>query len=233
MPRGLSGVHWHRRFLKFVRIWACPVLLIIVVWQLSNYYRGPARLPGSYVSMDEDAVQLDSFSEPAVAMSILKQQVANLHAAYSLGENVINEALWLSRGAQVSLNGTATTNNSQAAAPSSLNAEGGRNGQSRGDPAPWPLAELQARIRALHGELLQTSLFIQFQQQAWNDYLDSYLALLRVAPEQSDVVLLGRAALACAGSCGRTDEVLDALRHFARFSQDSKTVARVQALLAD
>jgi hypothetical protein len=182
--------------------------------------------------MNEDAVQLDSFSEPAVAMSILKRYVENLYAACALRENAANEALWPAESTHVARTG-ANSVNCEAAEPSSVQAERGRDGQSRGDPAEGALAELQGRIRALHGELLQKSLLIHFHQRDWRSFLDAYLDLLEVAPEHSDVVLWGRAALACAGNCGRTDEVLDALRHFTRFSQDSNTVARVQDLLAD
>ena len=230
-----NGGHLCSRLLRAGQTWPawlCLLLLIMVVWQLSGFHFGPARVSRPYVSMDEDAVELDSFSEPAVAMSILKRHVENLYAATALRENAANEALWPAESTHVART-AADSVNWEAAESSSLHAERGRDGQSRGDPARWALAELQGRIRALHGELLQKSLLIQFHQHAWNDFLDSYLDLLRVVPEQSDVVLLGRAALACAGTCRRTDEVLDALRHFARFSQDSTTVARMQDLLAE
>ena len=232
VPRGSTADHRPHRFLKVPWIWSCPVLLIIVVWQLTGFHCRPVLGSRPYVSMDDAAVQLDSFSEPAVAMSILKREVETLCAAWGLPENAPEEVLWPAESTHIAQTGAGSTN-CEAAKDLPLHAESRKKGDRREDLAREALAELKARIRALHGKLLQKSLLIHFHERAWDLYLDCYLDLLTLAPEQADVVLCGRPALACAGALGRTDELTDALRHFTRFSQDSNTVARVQGLLAD
>jgi len=65
----------------------------------------------------------------------------------------------------------------------------------------------------------------------WNELRDCYLQLLQTAPNRPDSRYWAHLALACSRYCGRTDEVLDALRHVIHFHPDLKTTGRLKTVL--
>ncbi|HVV72071.1 MAG TPA: hypothetical protein VHI52_11345 [Verrucomicrobiae bacterium] len=101
------------------------------------------------------------------------------------------------------------------------------------DSACQSLSEFREDVRSLYRESLEDVMLLQFKHRSWNSFLDSYLELLALRPTQIDPVIWGPGALAASRICGRTNEVLDAMGHFIRFSKDDRTVTRFQALIRD
>lgn len=219
----IAGPHC-RRHLKIARTWPTLLLAVLLAWELCGIRFGVARVSRS----SGDIPQLDSFSEPAVAIAILQQHVQNLYFAPARDFNGTNEVL-RPREAASNFSAWVSPGNQNFAAPPFFSSG---SQKSEPDPNRQSLSELHGRLSALQAQLLQNLLALHYQNHSWNDFLDCYLQLLVAQPEQV-VCSWTRSALACSPICGRTDEILDALQHFTRFSKDTNAVARLQVVLED
>ncbi len=213
------------RFLKATGSWLILLSLLVLVLPGSAVRLGVHRVADSSGASNTDLPQLDSFSEPAVAAAILQQQVRNLFQMYLL----TNKPGAMTAGTPAT--GTGPKSNSQAPKRPGVSADRQRNeAKPFNQESLWALDE---RLRALRSESLQNLLVIHSQHGSWNDFLDTYLELLAVAPERAAARCWTREALTCSRMCGRTDEVLNALQHVTRFSKNTRIVAWIQSSLED
>ncbi len=222
---GMQARCRYRLWARRARTWSSLLLLVVLMAQLSGPRFGTAAKSSALWS--EDVPALDSFSEPAVATAILQQRVRNLYFTYCLGDEETNAVLrTLGNAPRFRAAGPTAPQNSAAAPMSSRDGQKGDRASSRAS-----LLELHALARGLQGDLLETLLAVHFENQAWNEFLDCYLELLAVAPGRVELSSWANAALLSARNCGRTDELLEALRHFTRFGKDPRMVARFQRVL--
>jgi hypothetical protein len=181
-----------------------------------RYFRTPVLLAG--------ISPLDSFSEPAIAAAILKQEAEKLLFEYTEARN-------------------------DASTPDASVVEGFQHAASQGQPATnpihfagfvrgsaldaariRPLEKLQGTVQNLNVELYQELLVVYAENHFDNELVDTFLRFLRVAPECPEVLQWVRTALDSSQPCGRTEEVQDALQHTLRFHPTLKTAAQLAAL---
>lgn len=203
---------WRRTFGKHGS-WRMPLLCLVLGLELSELRLGTPTLQGMKTSPGEEIPELDSFAQPDLALSVLKHHAQNLFFAYTVGETSTNHGWPPGEG--------------PLAAPSWR----GERREGGDDSARLPLCALRPGIRDLYEDLLVKLLAVHYQKQSWNEFLDCYLELLAVAPGNLGLVTWTRSALACSASCGRTNELLDALNHFTRFSPNPRVAARCQDML--
>ncbi len=214
-----------RQFLAAARSWLILLPLLALMCPGSTPRFGLDRLADSNGVWDTDLPQLDSFSEPAVAAAILQQQVRNLCQTYLL----TNKPGAMTAGTSSTRTGAGSKG--QAPNQPDVFTDGRRNGTKPLDQES--LWGLDGRLRALRRESLQHLLAIHCQTRSWNDFVDTYLELLAVAPDRAATRCWTLEALNCSRRCGRTDEVLDALQHVTRFSKNTRIVAWIQGSLED
>jgi hypothetical protein len=206
------------------QFWLLGALLLVVAWLVSGIHFSSER---ASLSWNDDLPELDSFSQPALAIAILQQHVRKLFLTYAL-TNEPPPAVGTTNGWAV------TITNSQR--PKQLDRSSGvRQGPQSGEQGSCldSLQALDGRLRALRTDLLHHLMVLQYRNRSWNEFLDTYLEILAMAPEKAGIAPWARSALACSQTCQRTDEVLDALQHVARFSKDARTAARLQGVLED
>jgi hypothetical protein len=225
----MSAGHWRCRFVRAAWTWPSLLLLLVLAWHLSGLRFGLAHVSESRYPTGDDVPELDSFSEPAVALAILQQHVRDLYFAHTLSEAGTNKSAWLNQGVS-GPHTEAQPNGSESASfpPCSRNEEMSQRGPSGNR---W--LNSTSVYAGCTANCLEDLLPVQFEKQRWNDFLDCYLELLAVAPEKVAVVSWTRSALACSQVCGRTDEVLSGLQHFIRFSEDTKIITRLECAIDD
>jgi hypothetical protein len=209
-----------RQFLAAAWSWLVVLLLLVLVLPGNALRFGSDRDVCS-----NDLPQFDSFSEPAVAAVILQQQVRNLFQTYLL----TNKPGAIT--ARTSGTRAGPESEGQARKQPGVSADGRWNSARPYDQQS--LWALDGRLRTLRSESLQNLLVIHCKNCSWNDFLDTYLELLAVAPDRAATRCWTREALTRSRTCGRTDEVLDALQHVTRFCKDTRVVAWIQGSLED
>ncbi len=171
-----------------------------------------------------DVAPLDSFSEPALAAAILKQQA---ESCYTRARN----AAWDFALSPLHDPRQAGNRRQPGGGPAGL------AGSGRGVPpaVSWlqPLEELRATIQDLDVNLDRKLLVVYSENRLENQLLDRFLQFLHEAPERPEVLDWVPSSLDCSGHCGRTEELEDAVGHLVRFHPNLKTAkqltARVQA----
>jgi hypothetical protein len=196
--------------LRFLRCsWeAYPLVLVIFVGLA-------VALPNGFHSVFQsdtlvsEAGPLDSFSAPSLALSALNREALRLIMAYTQHRD------------------------KKPATSASLP----RHSVSFGGPTAVsgviePIAKLDAQVQRLKSELDCRLLWIYAENGREQQFLDRYLALLAEAPGTPDVNMWMPQAINFAQRCGRTDELVDALTHFARFNGTAQRAQSVRDLLS-
>jgi hypothetical protein len=165
---------------------------------------------------------LDSFSEPAIAATLLKRESENLFSRFTEARN------------DADYPGTPSLNE---------RALSGSKRLDDGDGVAWKLREmsaaeiqllqrlekLRATIRELNQDVDQKLLVIDFKNRSANDLVDCFLELLHNCPEHPEILEWVDSAMDSAESCGRADELQDALRHVLRFQSSLPTAGGLKS----
>ncbi|MHC1763716.1 MAG: hypothetical protein AB9869_05325 [Verrucomicrobiia bacterium] len=98
------------------------------------------------------------------------------------------------------------------------------------------IGRYQAEAETLRGVVRETAfehqlLILCKASKRQREFVDGYLRLVGTLPDEPVVSRWAEFALVCARECDREAEVLDALRHIARFSPRSDSVERLKAIL--
>jgi hypothetical protein len=193
--------------------WQAPLLCCLLALQLSEVEFGLPALRGLRASTAEEVPEIDSFSQPDLALSVLKHHSQNLFFAYTADVPPRNGG-WNSGVIPL--------------LPTMQSPEPSGQGEVS---ARRSLCQLRPQMREVYEDLLLKLLAVHYQNQSWNEFLDCYLELLAVGPNSLGLVTWTRPALVCSATCGRKKELVDALEHFARFSSNGKIVGRFQDVL--
>ena len=174
------------------------------------------------VPQSNEILKFDSFSAPSVALATLDKQAKILLSDYTDARNsAVSE--YSALGAQVE--------------PAINPGRGGFSGFPRGSIVEMtrikPIEELHALVQDLNLELEQQLLLIDYENHYENELINTFLSLLREAPESPEILSWVSIALDCSQRCSRTEEVQDALAHLLRYHPNLKTSAQITALKAD
>jgi hypothetical protein len=201
------------------------IILLMVLWHLTEAAL-KAILSFGLDSASGDLVSdVDSFSQPAIAVAVLKHETALLSLAY--GESQYS----------------AKKSRTGPVEPYALNTNELRHEPNQGSlrasqrialaTSPGSQIErLHAAIQELNVDLDWQLMAMHFADQSWNEFLDCYLRLLTEAPGKANV-LWARSALECSQRCGRTREVVDSLEHLVRFHSEIKAANACEATLEE
>ena len=217
---------WWRKTLTRRSLWAGLGLLLtaLLVGRLAEAGFKAGRLFQPDDLRDEPAT-LDSFSEPAVACAILKQEAERLLLVY-------REDRDREQPARQPDTGRGVEPEPQAGAGRIAEPPAGSRILSRPrTSAIQPLSVLDAQVRDLKLSLCRELLSVYFDQHLWNEFVDRYLQLVREGPEQPEVVGYVFCALECSQKCGRAEEVVDVLQHVVRFHPESKRAEELKRAL--
>jgi hypothetical protein len=154
--------------------------------------------------MAAGALPLDSFSQPSLALALLKQEAARLLAAYLQQRDLFSPAAH------------------EAVPPLQ---------DSRLDAAMAPVARLHRQIEELGFDLDCRLLWLYAENHRHREFLDRYLHLVQEAPRRTEVAVWYAHAFAAARGCGRSEELADALQHVVRFRERAGTVQTLARLL--
>jgi len=174
-----------------------------------------------------EPIPLDSFSKPALACAVLKQEAELLMQAYLESRDEIAAARWLKAAGE---------------APSAPGSGAGQETRGLGSmghltgseiPEVQSLRALDARVQDLQRDLSVSLLAVYLDHGWWSAYVDRYLQVIRESPQRDEVTHYVRSALECAGKCGRAEEVLDALQHIVRFHPELRTAGLLVEVLAE
>jgi hypothetical protein len=158
--------------------------------------------PGSTSAIAGSPPDLDSFSEPAIAAAVLKRSAQGLNEACAEDLSALSAA---------------------------------KTGALQARTAEWISryeTELNRQKEILTDGDLEHGLLILYKTCGRReDFVDGYLRLLGISPDQPVVWRWAGYALTYAQSCARSEEVLDALQHIARFGRDRQVADQVKAAL--
>jgi hypothetical protein len=184
---------------------------------------------------------LDSFSEPDIAVAVLKKHAQELRETCTFEINLARErdlrAHWtlktppqhyLDQPLEQPLNRMRSASD---AMPISSRESGSASAFQAG-LAQW-IPRLRAELKrqsqaAADAELAHMYLMLCKAGGQWEAFLDVYLGMLIASPEHNDVPSWAPVALSQARFYGRTEEILDALQHMIRFHRDRDAAARIQ-----
>jgi hypothetical protein len=198
--------------------------LCLLVWQLAGDGFHPKRLSGT-TDFSDDVPALDSFSEPSRALALLHQEVECLTVAST---QFGNPAL-TSRSMPWHDGSAPGTHSVPGFASGTVIVSDGRAGSN---VSPTQLMiQLHAGVQDLAIDLDYKLMVIYYYCGSWNEFLDSYLRLIHLAPERYANSCWGRSALRCAHQCGRAEEVADALGHLVQFRPSLPSARELGTLL--
>lgn len=167
-----------------------------------------ARLLKASAEPNGDVPVLDSFSEPAIAFALLKKQVEDLFESQRLARSLQSEA------------------------------RPGHPGSGAADPGEMKRRSMAGQIHWLHERMQMLDLNANHDRMLLSakdcnhkTFIDCYLRILFAASDAMEIVAWTRRALDSAEACGRTAEVLDALRHVAWFGNDARASNRLSAVV--
>ena len=172
-----------------------------------------ARLGLSTVDLPNQAPLLDSFATPAIALAVLDQELQRLLMNYG----------------QTTRDSTPAAVNSGADARQQLPQRAGEAAFDK--PRASELDELYRQIQELKAQLDCRLMWVYGEQNRDREFVDCYLHLIEVKPAMGDVSLWLTKALKSAQRCGRTDELLDELRHFMQFRSTPQRLSTVNQQL--
>jgi hypothetical protein len=222
-----GGSRWRKNW-TLPAIWG-GVCLALIALQACRFAAANARTGGAIRPGDslEGIASFDSFSEPSVACSILQQEAERLLLTYRDLEDSQDD----------SPAPPARVETTAAARPLAADASGPKtwSGPPRGAQASslQSLRALDAEVQEVELSLSRTLLLVYAHQHLWSEFVDRYLQLVREGPARRDVMVYFRVALDAARKCGRTDEVVDVLRHVARFHPELDRAERLNGALAE
>jgi hypothetical protein len=175
--------------------------------------------------LPDELAAFDSFSQPSLAVRVLKQQTERLFFAYTVARDEAAAA----RSRRKDENGDAPN-------PQGTLGEVRSMAELREQSAPMALAveqmqQLRSEIAALNLDLDRRLTALYYDQHLWNDFLDGYLRLLQEGPERAHVVPWEWCALESARACGRTEEIVGALRQLIEFRAIPKTARGLRTVL--
>jgi hypothetical protein len=185
---------------------------------------------------NDTMLELDSFSEPEIAIAILNQHVEHLLLISNASQPPGRSAMLQQYCAQFQL---------RAASKPTMNAESLRL-NTLGEkalprmPATDQIRWLHHRVQMLNHNLNRELMRMHMESGNWNEFLDCYLKMLSEAPDEFgaaqgtkdiQVAQWTKLALDQAESCSRTDEILDALQHVIQFHNDVRAVKRLVNVL--
>jgi len=176
--------------------------------------------------------ELDSFSEPAIAVAVLQKHADELIWQYAASRHFDRP----------------TENQSGPSDPPSAVNRDGEIEPQRLLVSEGPLAATLPKttsewIERLHQEIRQFKeapstadleielLLIYKENHLWNEFLDCYLGILGGSPGSQVAISWAPCALEYSKYCQRTEEVRDALQHQARFHRNPKVAYRIQVVL--
>jgi hypothetical protein len=201
---------------------------VMMGWCLTKSWRESAPGWNRTGPPTTDSLQFDCFSEPSVAVGILRREA----------ERSFSDVLQLIQLEQES------HDDRLPVGPSTDSCEGPgfvqrnqvfeESGQSpaRVAAAIKEMEELYSRVAALKSDLDNKLMTLYYRDEKPGKFLDRYLSLLKEAPE-GNVVVWARYALECSQQCGRDEEALDALRHVTRFRPELNTASLLRSVLED
>lgn len=157
---------------------------------------------------------LDSFSEPAVAATLLRREADNLFSSFTEARN------------DADYPGTpALDQGARSRAWNPLDAVGPKPREMSATEIQLlqRLEKLRATVRELNQDVDEKLLAIGSKNGNANDLVDCFLDLLNNCPERPEILEWVEPALDSADSCGRADELQDALEHVLRFRRSLPT----------
>ena len=203
------------------------LVLVLVVGLLAGTAVKLADLMFSYPDTLDSTLDLDSFSEASIARAILKKHAQSLILASVADRETLYYIVTQPKAGDLIC--TANTN-STAGYP----AQDEARLKSRIDH--WieqHQTELKKQKEIWAECPLEYELLLLYKtNHRWEEFVDCYLNLLGATPNHHIVTTWVREALTYSGACGRTEELLDALQHLARFHRDPSVVEKIKAILA-
>ncbi len=207
---------WHKRLIF--------CFLVLAAWAIGSIGHKGALLwtPGDI--SDEEPPRLDSFSQPAVASAILRNEANRLFRAYSQ-----NATLNRSELAPVKAAGVMPVRhpwqNGFPRLPSHATSGGGA--------LLKPLEQLRHNLGTLQTDLDAQLVGAYFNEGLWDQFLDSYLRFVQEAPDNPFVRIWAPAALDAAAKCNRSQELLAVLKSAVDFRQKSQSAEALRKILRD
>jgi hypothetical protein len=204
---------------------ALPLLLLGAAgWRLLAFGWGAGQSSSVAYALRTEVPQLDSFSRPSIASAVLQLEAERLFAEYV----ALYDQEWrpgppgspARRGAQL------------APGQGQTGGEKPQQGSAKTATAIEALEELDATVGRLQCDLERKLLAAYAQNHLSDKFLDHYVLLLRERPDGA-AGLYAAQALAWSRSCGRTGEVLEALKHLNRYQPHRKDAAVLRAALAE
>jgi hypothetical protein len=177
----------------------------------------------SMPGLDMTGSQLDSFSPPSVATSVLRQEAERLLLVYTRERDEERKPKHPGK--------TGSSSEAHGVAPF-WGAPGDLLRKPGSQATVGEMEELHAELRSLEVDVDRKLMLICFENQRWDELLDRYLEFVQVAPENSYVLTWAPNALDCARLCSRTKEVRDALENVIRFHGQTKIAVRLAEVLA-
>ncbi len=197
------------------RNWFYLSLTVLVLVDLLDT---AARFGQSFRTADVLAgvAPLDSFSEPAIAATLLRREAENLFSSFTEARNDADYPGTLPLNKRAS---------SVTRKPDDGDAVGWkpREMSTTENQLLQRLEKLRATLRELSQDVDQKLLVIGLKNRNANDLVDCFLELLHNCPERPEILEWVEPALDSAESCGRADELQDALEHVLRFQKSLPT----------
>jgi hypothetical protein len=209
----------------------------VIIAGLSYFLGSWGAVPRTFtheVASSEGIITVDSFSDEAIAVGIIRQRAQTLGLEFlkSSGEHFERWSLyekgyesWLRHSGLVEGVDSRRRYQDQAGAPPQFDVDAWihRYQEARGRLALEPVTA------ALEGDFL--SLLRRHHRHA--AFTEAYLALLRRAPEHPAIARHARFALSVTTDPEATEELLASLQHRVRFAFDSHTAERIQSALSE
>jgi hypothetical protein len=175
----------------------------------------------------DELAPFDSFSEPALAARVLKQETDRLLFAYTVARDEARDARLLSND---------EGGNAQGQRTSVGEVQSLANLREESPPLASTIERmqhLQSELTALDFDLRRRLTSAYYDHHLWAEFLDGYLRLLYDAPNWGQVVCWERCALEAAQACGRTEEISRALRHAIEFRASIRTARGLKGVLEE
>ena len=165
----------------------------------------------------DNVCELDSFSEPAMAAAILKQESERSLRVY-LSNRAVETGTEVSVGPvrENDVPGNGRPLNRAATPPAS-------SGTELQTSAIQHLESLHRAIQEMNADLVHKLLIVYSQNGRWNEFLNFYLESLQADPANPNVVIWRHTALVCSTNLGRTKQILHALDQATRCHRDVRT----------
>ena len=203
------------------------LLMLLLVWHLAGVGYQTSQSLKLSIAQSDDVCELDSSSKPSIAAAILKQEAGRLFSAYIQQED-LKQAAELGPG---SVQQPRQPASQHPPGPDQDPSDGCSTAAALEAPALQPLARLREEAQELNIDLDRKLLKVYYENHLWDAYLDCYLEMLQGVPENPVVLTWARTALLISQKSGRTDEIVDAMRHVTRFRREAKTARGLTSMV--